>query len=481
MVSINNHDNQVKFDAQISVISVSNMEISVTSVFETKVLLSGCKDRRKYGIRCDKGHHWLQKKIVADIVEALVGAFLVDNGLKAAIAFLRWIGIPVDFKDSHVANICALSEIFTPLNAHIHIPTLEDLFRYRFNHKGLLLQEFLHPFYHKNYGGCYKIFHLILQSTFLLLCFMSEICFQMTRHKETTINTVNLGSPSFMNLLPHLAKFWMFLGCQGAAATTSATLVWSHVPFAATVALGVTSPDCNNFLSHADNHFSHITTSFWELKFSILKLLLAISLSVMTLIMRLPNRSASTHFERSQPHVSDVQPSSCNLCNMKGSFMVFGDTSMYYFWMLLDNSFCSSPIFCHRSFIKRNTNLKVRRGADRVEIYSLAFSSTNKWLAVSSDKGTVHVFSLKPCQRSHIIDNTSDSLDRVLPKYFSWEWSVAQFRLVEGSQYIVAFGRQENTTVILGMDGSFYRCKFDPTTEMTQLEYHNFLKPGDSC
>ncbi|KAE8693745.1 Autophagy-related protein 18a [Hibiscus syriacus] len=38
---------------------------------------------------------------------------------------------------------------------------------------------------------------------------------------------------------------------------------------------------------------------------------------------------------------------------------------------------------------------EVRRGADRAEIYSLAFSLNAQWLAVSSDKGTVHVFSLK--------------------------------------------------------------------------------------
>ena len=30
---------------------------------------------------------------------------------------------------------------------------------------------------------------------------------------------------------------------------------------------------------------------------------------------------------------------------------------------------------------------------------------------------------------------------------------MAQFRLVEGTQYIVAFGHQKNTVVILGMDG----------------------------
>lgn len=43
----------------------------------------------------------------------------------------------------------------------------------------------------------------------------------------------------------------------------------------------------------------------------------------------------------------------------------------------------------------------------------------------------------------------------VLPKYFKSEWSVAQFRLHEGSQYVVAFGHQKNTVVILGMDGRY--------------------------
>lgn len=38
---------------------------------------------------------------------------------------------------------------------------------------------------------------------------------------------------------------------------------------------------------------------------------------------------------------------------------------------------------------------QVRRGADRADIYSLALSPTVKWLAVSSDKGTVHIFRLR--------------------------------------------------------------------------------------
>ncbi|XP_027351776.1 autophagy-related protein 18a-like [Abrus precatorius] len=140
---------------------------------------------------------------------------------------------------------------------------------------------------------------------------------------------------------------------------------------------------------------------------------------------------------------------------------------------------------------------EVRRGANAAEIYSLAFSSTAQWLAVSSDKGTVHVFSLKvnSCVPEHEKSQSSSNSDAaitpsnssrsfikfkgVLPKYFNSEWSVAQFHLQEGSHYTVAFGLQKNTVIILGMDGSFYRCQFDPGHggEMTQLEYHNFLKP----
>lgn len=40
-------------------------------------------------------------------------------------------------------------------------------------------------------------------------------------------------------------------------------------------------------------------------------------------------------------------------------------------------------------------SLQVRRGADRADIYSISLSPNVQWLAVSSDKGTVHIFSLR--------------------------------------------------------------------------------------
>ncbi|KAF0923452.1 hypothetical protein E2562_006349 [Oryza meyeriana var. granulata] len=140
---------------------------------------------------------------------------------------------------------------------------------------------------------------------------------------------------------------------------------------------------------------------------------------------------------------------------------------------------------------------EVRRGADRAEIYSLVFSNNLQYLAVSSDKGTIHVFNLKinvglttndkplPAPDPdvpHISPSLSFIIKGVLPKYFNSEWSVAQFRLHEGEQYIVAFGHEKNTVAVVGMDGSFYRCQFDPVNggEMLQLECYNFLKPSSS-
>lgn len=139
---------------------------------------------------------------------------------------------------------------------------------------------------------------------------------------------------------------------------------------------------------------------------------------------------------------------------------------------------------------------EVRRGADRAEIYSLAFSGNMQWLVVSSDKGTIHVFNLKvnlgltandkprPVPEPNVpaASSSLSFIKGVLPKYFHSEWSVAQFRLPEGSHYIVAFGHQKNTIVVLGMDGSFYRCEYDPISggEMKQLECYNFLRPDQN-
>jgi endoribonuclease Dicer len=118
---------------------------------------SQADDASYSGVRCSKGHLWLHKKTIADVVEALVGAFIVDSGFRAATSFLRWIGIQVDFEASQVVNACRSSTNYIPLAARLDIDALENLLGYQFLHRGLLVQAFVHPSYNNNGGGCYQV------------------------------------------------------------------------------------------------------------------------------------------------------------------------------------------------------------------------------------------------------------------------------------------------------------------------------------
>ncbi|KAG2497893.1 hypothetical protein HYH03_004159 [Edaphochlamys debaryana] len=177
---------------------------------------------------------------------------------------------------------------------------------------------------------------------------------------------------------------------------------------------------------------------------------------------------------------------------------------------------------------------ELRRGADPAHIYSLALSRNCDWLALSSDKGTVHVFALSSqvavgapggkgeAQRSDSGEdlaagagpgsqggeagkgsgatpprqNPTSFLSIVkgyvpaipLPKYFSSEWSFAQFRVheepAEGGgaagppASIVGFGSEPHTIVVVTGGGSFYKVRFDPVKggSCSQLAYCKFLE-----
>lgn len=115
---------------------------------------------------------------------------------------------------------------------------------------------------------------------------------------------------------------------------------------------------------------------------------------------------------------------------------------------------------------------ELRRGAERVDIYSISFSRQNEWLAVSSDKGTIHVF---PIRSSSTNRNTSLMTKILLPSYFQSQWSFAQFR-VPDYRSICAFGADPFTVVCLCADGSYYKAKFDPILggEMRRVKYEKF-------
>jgi len=110
---------------------------------------------------------------------------------------------------------------------------------------------------------------------------------------------------------------------------------------------------------------------------------------------------------------------------------------------------------------------ELRRGADKADIYSIAFNPLSTYLVVASDKGTVHIYGLEAgAQQGELQQqqkqNRGSSLAFIpfLPSYFSSEWSFAQFH-VPDTRCICAFGPQPNTIVVVGANGAYYKFTFD--------------------
>ncbi len=139
---------------------------------------------------------------------------------------------------------------------------------------------------------------------------------------------------------------------------------------------------------------------------------------------------------------------------------------------------------------------ELRRGADRAEIYSISFSRNNEWLAVSSDKGTVHVFKLDAAagaaaaaeaaataggEKKSNPTSSFSFFSSLLPKYFSSQWSFSQFRVPE-VRSIVAFGSEPNSIVVVCANGAVYKALFDPEkpgAECTQESFVEFVRRPD--
>lgn len=77
-----------------------------------------------------------------------------------------------------------------------------------------------------------------------------------------------------------------------------------------------------------------------------------------------------------------------------------------------------------------------RRGADKAEIYGVAFRPDEKELCVWSDKGTVHVFGLGAGGGPSNRQSSMSTFTSLLPKYFSSEWSYAQYRIPTQTAHI---------------------------------------------
>ena len=122
-----------------------------------------------------------------------------------------------------------------------------------------------------------------------------------------------------------------------------------------------------------------------------------------------------------------------------------------------------------------NTLQELRRGTENAEIYSIAFDNTNRFLAVSSDRKTVHIFIInkeKEIQQEqnekeeNAVSNKKSMFGNFAnyfgfgKKYFNSEWSFAQFK-VNSTKSICTFG-PDNSIIVVSNEGKYYQATFDP-------------------
>ncbi len=134
---------------------------------------------------------------------------------------------------------------------------------------------------------------------------------------------------------------------------------------------------------------------------------------------------------------------------------------------------------------------ELRRGRDKAEIYSISFDPTSSYIASSSDKGTVHVWSLATAHEklkesgdeskganSDIGKNQTSMLSKVFGGYFNSEWSFAQLRL-DDPKSICSFGAN-NTIIVISSLGKYYQASFDPKKKgECSLVQENSLNIGE--
>lgn len=126
---------------------------------------------------------------------------------------------------------------------------------------------------------------------------------------------------------------------------------------------------------------------------------------------------------------------------------------------------------------------ELRRGTESAEIFCLCFDYQTKYLACSSNKGTVHIFNVKneknEVQNQKSIFGTISSFFGIQSEYLNSEWSFAQFRINSKERSVVSFCPDGTPSVmVLTSEGKYYQGSFDPNKggECATVLEQDFMK-----
>ena len=124
---------------------------------------------------------------------------------------------------------------------------------------------------------------------------------------------------------------------------------------------------------------------------------------------------------------------------------------------------------------EKGENLQeLNRGKDKAEIKYISLDFKNQFIAASSERGTIHIWSLSQSiekikksgkvlmveeEKNNKIANTGSYFGFIGMGYFKNEWSFAQVRLEE--PYSIFHFGAENILIIITSTGKYYKARID--------------------
>lgn len=114
---------------------------------------------------------------------------------------------------------------------------------------------------------------------------------------------------------------------------------------------------------------------------------------------------------------------------------------------------------------------ELRRGTEHAETQSVYFSNDSKFLLVSSDKGTIHVYSL--CSEYQNTKSVFNMVSGVLPSIFQSTWCMNKVK-VPHEKYVAGIVKRANEDLydisVFMYDGKFHHYVFNPTENTIDLQ-----------
>ncbi|XP_077993743.1 WD repeat domain phosphoinositide-interacting protein 4-like [Glandiceps talaboti] len=122
--------------------------------------------------------------------------------------------------------------------------------------------------------------------------------------------------------------------------------------------------------------------------------------------------------------------------------------------------------------------IELRRGADPATLYCINFSADSSYLAVSSDKGTVHVFALRDTNLNRRSKFSKMGKVGLLGPYVESQWGLASFTVPAECACICAFV-SASSVIAICVDGTFHKYVFTPEGNCNRESYDVYLDVCD--